>query len=100
MMLPEAFQAAGNQGVLPLLSITVGPKHTRGHTPMHFLSPRVVAQATVLSAQRSFVLSHRLVLLPRPLEVHAAVLSALDHRPPATSTLHVAVHLRDTHALL
>lgn len=37
--------------------------------------------------------SHRLVLLPRPLEVHAAVLSALDHRPSAAGCFHVAIHL-------
>lgn len=58
---------------------------------------RVFAHATVLSGQSWFVSSHRLVLLPRPLEVHAAVLSALDDRPSTTSTLHVAEHLHDRH---
>lgn len=38
-------------------------------------------------------MSHRLILLPRPLEVQATVLPALDYRPPAAGRLHVAIHL-------
>lgn len=38
-------------------------------------------------------MSHHLVLLPRPLEVQAAVFPALDHRPAAAGCFHVAVHL-------
>lgn len=40
------------------------------------------------------VSSHRLVLLPRPLEVDAAVFSALDDRPSTAGCFHLAVHLR------
>lgn len=38
-------------------------------------------------------MSHRLILLPRSLEVQATVLPALDDRPPAAGRLHVAIHL-------
>lgn len=38
-------------------------------------------------------MSHRLILLPRPLEVEATVLPPLDDRPPAACRLHVAIHL-------
>lgn len=92
---------AGDQGVLPLLSISVGPRHTQKcrhtctHTLVHYLFPR--RRVFLLTLQFCFVSSHRLVFLPRPLEVYAAVLSALDDRPSATSTLHVAVHLHDRH---
>lgn len=41
----------------------------------------------------SFVASHRLVLLPCPLEVQAAILSALDDGPSAAGGFHVAIHL-------
>ncbi len=40
-----------------------------------------------------FILSHRLVLLPGSLEVHAAVFSALDDCPSTTGCFHVAIHL-------
>lgn len=43
-----------------------------------------------------FFLSHRLVLLPRSLEVHAAVFSALDDRPSTAGCFHVAIHLRNS----
>lgn len=74
--------------------------HTHTHDVSLFISPqmRVFAHATVLSGQDWLVSSHRLVLLPRPLEVHAAVLSALDDRPATTSTLHVAEHLHVRHS--
>lgn len=39
------------------------------------------------------LMSYRLVLLPRLLEVQATVLPALDDRPPAAGRLHVAIHL-------
>lgn len=92
------------QGVPPLLSISVGPKHThtsadtlaRTHTLVHYLSPPQTC-VFLLTLQFCSVSSHRLVLLPRPLEVHAAVLSALDDRPSSASALHVAVHLRHRH---
>lgn len=92
---------AGDQGVLPLLSISVGPKHTQKcrhtcihtHTLFHYFFAR--RRVFLLTLRLCFVSSHRLVLLPRPLEVQAAVLSALDDRPPATGTLHVAVHLHN-----
>lgn len=40
-----------------------------------------------------FVLSHHLVLLPRSLEVHAAIFSALDDCPSAAGCFHSAVDL-------
>lgn len=43
----------------------------------------------------AFFLSHHLVLLPRFLEVHTAVLSALDDRPSTAGCFHVAIHLHN-----
>lgn len=40
-----------------------------------------------------FVMSHHLVLLPRSLEVQAAVLSVLNDCPSTAGCFHVAIHL-------
>lgn len=50
-----------------------------------------------LECVHSFVASHRLVLLPRFLEVQTAVLSALDDRPSTAGCFHVAIHLHSWH---
>lgn len=61
------------------------------------LTRRLVFEGQTLSScfewMRELIMSHHLVLLPRPLEVHAAVFSALDDRPPAAGCFHVAIHL-------
>lgn len=48
---------------------------------------------TSLKCLRAHISSHHLVLLPRPLEVYTAVLSALDDRPSTAGCFHVAIHL-------
>lgn len=52
---------------------------------------RCECQARVLV--HLFVMSHHLVLLPRSLEVQAAVLSALNDCPSTAGCFHVAIHL-------